>query len=101
MTPDTESPLAAAARRLRVVRLSDLFARDPRRAQALALRWNDWHVDFSKERIDGDALAALLAHAQRTNLEHWVRALFAGEKLNLSEGRPVLHPMLRQPTLGT
>ena len=100
MTTDTESPLAAAARRLRAVRLSDLFARDPQRAQAFALRWNDWHVDFSKERIDGDTLAALLAHAQRANLQHWVRALFAGEKLNLSEARPVLHPMLRQPALG-
>src|SRR5215212_3307790 len=97
MTPDTESALAAAARRLRATRLLDLFARDPQRVEALTLQWNDWRVDFAKERIDADTLTALLAHAQRANLDQWIRALFAGEKLNQSESRPVLHPLLRQP----
>jgi len=99
MTPDTESPLALAARRLRAAHLTDLFARDPRRVEALTLAWNEWRVDFAKERIDADTLALLLAHAQRINLDQWIRALFAGEKLNLSEGRPVLHPLLRRPDI--
>jgi glucose-6-phosphate isomerase len=99
MAPDTEVPLAAAAQRLRATRLTELFARDPRRAQALAFAWNDWYVDLAKERIDAPTFAALLDHARSTNLEQWIRALFAGEKINLSEGRPVLHPMLRQPTI--
>ena len=97
MTPDTESPLAVAARRLRGTRLLDLFARDPQRVEALTLAWQDWRVDFSKERIDAATLASLLAHAQHANLAQWIRALLAGEKLNVSEGRPVLHTLLRQP----
>ena len=100
MTP-ADATLAAAAQRLRATRLTDLFAQDPDRARALALSWNDWYVDFAKERIDPPTLTALLEHARGTNLEQWIRALFAGEKINLSEGRPVLHPLLRQPAIGS
>jgi len=101
MTPGADATLAAAAQRLRATRLADLLARDPQRAHDLALTWNDWYVDLSKERIDPPALAALVAHARGANLEQWIRALFAGEKVNLSQSRPVLHPMLRQPTIGS
>ena len=40
---------------------------------------------------------ALVAHARERNLEAWIAALFAGEKINLSELRPALHTALRQP----
>ena len=63
----------------------------PHRTKSLTLDWNDWRVDFSKERIDRAALAALLGAAEAANLAHWIAALFAGEKINLSERRPVLH----------
>ena len=95
---DLQSPdLHDAARRLRSANLADLFARDPDRASALAFEWNAWHVDISKERLDAPALAQLLRHAAQANLGHWIAALFAGEKLNLSEQRPALHPALRAP----
>jgi glucose-6-phosphate isomerase len=97
MTPQPDSTLSGSARRLCGARVVDLFARDPGRATDLALTWNDWRIDFSKERIDAETLAALLSHAQEANLAHWIGALFAGERLNLSENRPVLHPMLRRP----
>jgi glucose-6-phosphate isomerase len=97
MSADTDSSLAAAARRLRVTPLLDLFAADPQRCSRLALEWHGWHVDFAKERIDAATLATLVDHARSVNLEHWIAALFAGEKLNLSEDRPVLHPLLRRP----
>ena len=87
--------LAVHARRLRVTRLDALFAREPDRAQALAFDWNDWRVDIAKERLDSPALAALVRAADAVGLPHWVAALFAGEKINLSERRPVLHPALR------
>src|SRR5487761_2260468 len=86
-----------AARRLRSANLADLFARDPERASALAFEWNSWHVDISKERLDAPALAQLLRHAAQANLGHWIAALFAGEKLNLSEQRPARHPAWRAP----
>ncbi len=95
---DAQSPdLTAAAQRLRPARLADLFAQDPERARRLSFGWNDWHVDVSKERIDAPALAQLLQLATQANLAHWIAALFAGEKLNLSEQRPALHPALRAP----
>jgi glucose-6-phosphate isomerase len=90
--------LAERARLLRATRLADLFARDAGRFAALSLGWNDWLLDISKERIDVDTLGLLLRFAQTANVSHWINALFAGEKINLSERRPVLHPALRAPT---
>jgi glucose-6-phosphate isomerase len=89
--------LASCARRLRATTLHELFARDAGRVAALTLGWNDWHVDLSKERIDADALDVLLRSAEQANLPHWIAALFAGEKINLSEHRAVLHTALRAP----
>ena len=97
MTPDdAQSSLAGAARRLAAARLPDLFAADPARVARFTLEWGGWRIDCSKERIDHAALDALLAHAAGANLAHWIGALFAGEKINLSEQRPVLHPLLRR-----
>ena len=95
--PTASADLAGAARRLRATALHELFARDPQRVASLTLDWNDWRVDISKERIDAEALAALLRAAEDANLSHWIAALFAGEKINLSERRPALHPLLRAP----
>jgi len=84
------------ARLLRSSALRDLFVQDPSRARSLALDWGEWRVDFSKERITPAALAALLAHADAIGVARWRAALFAGERINLSENRPVLHTALRQ-----
>ncbi|MGA8030996.1 MAG: glucose-6-phosphate isomerase, partial [Casimicrobiaceae bacterium] len=89
--------LHEAVRRLRSAKLADLFAADPGRAAAMTFRWSSWHVDVSKERLDAKALGQLLHFAAQANLGHWIAALFAGEKLNLSEQRPALHPALRAP----
>ena len=99
MTPADPAPtdLLDAARRLRATTLRELFARDPGRAKTLTLEWHDWRADIAKQRIDGAALDALLAAAERANLSNWIAALFAGEKINLSEQRPALHPLLRAP----
>jgi glucose-6-phosphate isomerase len=88
--------IAGAGRALRRERLIDLFANDRSRVQRMTLEWGDWRVDFSKERLTPDALALLVAHVEASNLPHWIAALFAGEKINLSEGRPALHTALRQ-----
>ena len=90
--------LAESARRLSATPLDALFARDPERAKSLSLEWNDWRADVSKERIDEPVVAALLRAAEAANLPHWIGALFAGEKINVSEHRPVLHTALRAPS---
>jgi glucose-6-phosphate isomerase len=96
--PSDPSELQNAAQRLRATTLADLFARDPARAEAFAVEWNGWRADIAKERIDKDALDLLLRSAASANLAHWIAALFAGEKINVSERRPVLHTALRSPT---
>jgi len=85
---------AAAATRGRT--LAQLFDLDPRRTERLSLAWEGWLVDFSKERITGLGLDALLDHAASVSVASWIAALFAGEKVNLSEARPALHTALRQ-----
>ena len=89
--------LAGRARALRATTLHELFVRDPTRVAALTFEWNDWRIDVSKERLDTGTLDALVAAADAANVPHWIAALFAGEKINLSEHRPVLHTALRAP----
>ncbi len=88
--------LASRARALSAAKIGDLLVRDPGRATRLALQWGDWRIDFSKERIDAATLEALVAHAESVGVPRWIEALFAGERVNLSEGRPALHTALRQ-----
>jgi glucose-6-phosphate isomerase len=95
--PTDPSELQDAARRLRATTLAELFARDPARTENLTFEWNGWRADIAKERIDQDALDMLLRLAGSANLAHWIAALFAGEKINVSERRPVLHTALRSP----
>jgi glucose-6-phosphate isomerase len=76
--------------------LGDLFASDGTRVAKLSLAWDDWLADWSKQRLTPQTLERLVAHARARNLEAWVAALFAGEKVNLSEQRAALHTALRQ-----
>jgi len=81
---------------LRTTPLDALFAADPDRFSRLTFRWDGWLVDLSKERLTTDVIAALVREADRAGLPAWITALFAGERVNQSEGRPALHMALRQ-----
>ncbi|GAB4359881.1 MAG: glucose-6-phosphate isomerase [Immundisolibacter sp.] len=99
-TPDFTTAwqaVAAAQSRLADCRMSDLFAADPRRVARYTLDVADLHVDLSKHLLDSAALEALLQLAQAAELPRWRAALFAGEPVNVSEGRPALHTALRDP----
>ena len=87
--------VAAAQTRLAGCRMTDLFAADPQRAARHTLDVAGLHVDLSKHLLDDAALAALLALAEAAELPRWRTALFAGEPINNSEGRPALHTALR------
>ena len=76
--------------------LSSLFAADAERSTRLALRWDDWLVDWSKQRLTPQTMGLLLDYARERNLSSWTAALFAGEKINVSERRPALHTALRR-----
>jgi len=95
---ETVPALAAQSGSLAGTTLAQLFAADADRYSRLSFTWDDWLVDLSKERLGRDTLPALIAHAESIDLAAWITALFAGEKLNTTEGRPALHTALRQTT---
>jgi glucose-6-phosphate isomerase len=95
-SPDPRQTLSDQRRSLAARSLVELFDSDPGRASGLSLGWDEWLADWSKQRLTAETMRALLAHARVRNLEMWIAALFAGEKINLSEQRPALHTALRQ-----
>jgi len=71
-----------------------LFA-DPARATAFTATADGMHLDWSKTNIDRDARALLVALAESSGLAAKRDAMFAGAKINETEGRAVLHTALR------
>jgi len=93
--PAIPDSLRAAARTLASTPIAALFARDPGRVGRLTFAWEGFRVDLAKERITPEVLAELCAHADDAGLGRWIAAFLAGEKVNVSEARPALHPALR------
>jgi glucose-6-phosphate isomerase len=73
----------------------DLFASDERRFEKLSLQVEDILVDFSKQRVTGETLKLLLDLARQARVTERRDAMFAGEKINVTEDRAVLHVALR------
>ena len=73
------------------------FADDPGRAAEFSFEAGDLFVDLSKNLITADVVAALLQLADEVGLPGRRDAMFAGEKINVTEGRSVLHTALRLP----
>lgn len=77
--------------------LRELFAEDPSRGSEFATTVGDLYVDYSKHRITRETLSLLVGLAQTAGLEQKRDAMFAGEHINTSEDRAVLHTALRLP----
>jgi len=77
--------------------LRELFSSDPDRGARFVLELADLRVDFAKQRIDDAILAALIEVAEAGGVERRRDAMFAGEHINTTEDRPVLHIALRAP----
>ena len=77
--------------------LRKLFADDPQRGKKMVLEAGDLYFDFSKNRLTAETLKLLYALAERANVRGGIRAMFAGEKINITENRAVLHVALRAP----
>lgn len=75
--------------------LKELFAQDAQRAQRFSIRWGPVLFDFSKNLIDQKTVDLLCSLARELGLAEKIRAMFAGERLNITEGRSVLHVALR------
>jgi glucose-6-phosphate isomerase len=77
------------------VHMRDLFAKDKERFEKMSLEACGLFVDCSKHRVTTDTLSKLFALAKQQEVERWRDAMFAGEKINGTEGRAVLHVALR------
>ena len=89
--------LATHARRLAGVPVAELFARNANRFKHFSREADGLLYDFSRQRLDSEALAALLTHAEAAGLPARVAGLFDGEIVNDSERRQALHTLLRAP----
>ncbi|MGJ5831125.1 glucose-6-phosphate isomerase [Streptomyces ossamyceticus] len=77
--------------------LRELFAADPGRAERYVVHAGDLRVDYSKHLITDETLALLLELAAATDVFGQRDAMFRGERVNITEGRAVLHTALRAP----
>ncbi len=75
--------------------MRDLFAQDPQRFDRLSLRFNDILLDYSKNLVTGETLSLLFGLAEQAGLSVWIERMFAGERINSTEDRAVLHVALR------
>jgi glucose-6-phosphate isomerase len=89
--------LQAHAAEMRGLHLRQLFADDPERASRFTREGVGLVADFSKHRITGETLRLLVALADECGLRARIEAMFRGERINVTEGRAVLHVALRAP----
>jgi glucose-6-phosphate isomerase len=89
--------LAALAARPAPPSLRHLFDADPDRGRRLVVDAADLHIDCSKHRVDDEVLAALVEVARAAGVEARRDAMFAGQRINVTEDRAVLHVALRAP----
>jgi glucose-6-phosphate isomerase len=81
----------------RPAHLRELFATDPKRVSRYTMEAGDLLIDYSKHLIDDDVVRALLKVAVAADVEGRRAAMFAGEPINVTEQRAVLHTALRAP----
>ena len=77
--------------------LKQAFAADADRVSKLSFDVNDLHFDFSKNLVDDETVKLLCELAREVKLEERRDAMFAGEHINTTEDRAVLHTALRRP----
>jgi glucose-6-phosphate isomerase len=89
------------ARELHAVHLRELFARDPERGVRLTLEAEGIYLDYSKNRVTDETWRLLLELAAERGVAERRDAMFAGEHINVTEDRAVLHVALRAPADAT
>jgi glucose-6-phosphate isomerase len=99
MTALTQSPAWQALARhrdtMREVQMRDLFATDPGRAEHLSIEVEDLKVDYSKHRVTAETMKLLFDLARQARVFEWRDRMYAGDKINRTENRSVLHVALR------
>ena len=98
-TPLTSSPAWKALEihkaKMACVHMRDLFAQDPGRFGAFHATFEDVLLDYSKNRATAETMKLLFELARQADVGGWAKKMFAGEKINITEDRAVLHVALR------
>ncbi|HEB80550.1 MAG TPA: glucose-6-phosphate isomerase, partial [Chromatiales bacterium] len=87
--------LKAHHREIRDRHMRDLFREDPKRFERFSLHFDDFLLDYSKNRITDRTMRLLFELARERDLPRWIERMFSGEKINVTEDRAVLHVALR------
>ena len=95
------SALAEHHVKIRDAHLRDLFASDPDRGERLTAEAAGLYLDYSKNRITDETVGLLTELAIQSGLPERIEAMFAGERINTTENRAVLHVALRMPSDAT
>ncbi len=77
--------------------LRELFAEDPARGERMTAEGAGLYLDYSKNRVAAETLDLLVALAEQAGVRERAAAMFAGDPINATEGRSVLHVALRMP----
>ena len=96
-TTDSWKQLQEHFKTVKDIHIKDLFAQDKERANKFTIKWDDFYVDFSKNRITEETFNYLLELADAVKLKDAINSQFSGEVINQTEGRAVLHTALRAP----
>ena len=91
------SKLAAHFETIKESQMKTWFKENPNRAEEFTIKWEDFYVDFSKNRITSETLELFKELAQELNLQDAISKYFGGDVINQTEGRSVLHTALRSP----
>ena len=83
--------------KVRALHLRELFQEDPQRGERFTLEALGLYFDYSKNRITSETMRLLFELAEQSGLRQRIDAMFAGDKINVTEQRAVLHVALRAP----
>ncbi|MDP2962692.1 MAG: glucose-6-phosphate isomerase [Sulfurimicrobium sp.] len=82
-------------KKIAALHMRDLFQQDSQRFARFSLDQGDFLLDYSKNLITEETFALLMQLAREAGLNQWIEKMFAGEAINFTEGRAVLHTALR------
>ncbi|NNG42878.1 glucose-6-phosphate isomerase [Pseudoalteromonas sp. NEC-BIFX-2020_002] len=87
--------LKLSANKMKETHLKDLFAKDSTRFEQFSTQIPGVLFDYSKQQVDNNVFEQLITLAKECDITRWREKMFSGEKINITEGRAVLHTALR------
>src|SRR3954465_7224861 len=95
--PAVWKTLTTHYKKISKLHLRELFAKDPKRGARMSTEAVGLYLDYSKNRVTDETLKLLIKLADQSGLKARIKAMFSGEKINITENRAVLHVALRAP----